>query len=108
MTTIKPREVNAAMLDPTWVPTNNPLAAPAIASPMRSSTWANFLTRDCIVVTHGARRHQVRTFWRRVEDTTDARLPAERRDELAPFNRLFPSSPHRFDDRNPRLHFSNH
>jgi len=32
--------------DPTWAPTNSPLAAPAIASPMRSRTWANFLTRD--------------------------------------------------------------
>jgi hypothetical protein len=51
--TIKPCDVSAAMLDPTWTATNNPLAAPAIASPMRSSKWANLLTRDRIVVTHG-------------------------------------------------------
>jgi hypothetical protein len=44
--------VNAAMLDPTWAPTNNPLAAPAIASPMRSRTCSNFLTEDRIVVTN--------------------------------------------------------
>src|ERR1700686_1881461 len=67
MRSIKPCEVSAAMLDPTRAATNNPLAAPAIASPMRSRTWANFLTRDRIVVTHGARRHQVRTFFCGVE-----------------------------------------
>src|ERR1035438_7634931 len=39
------------MLDPTWMATNNPHAAPAIASPMRSRTWAAFRTRDCIVLT---------------------------------------------------------
>src|ERR1700737_4670517 len=76
---IKPWEVSAAMLDPTWAPTNNPLAAPAIASPMRSRTWANFLTRDRIVVTHGARRHQVRKLghftvaWK-VHDEADRQL----------------------------------
>ena len=52
MTTIKPCEVSMPMLDPTWAPTNNPHAAPAIASPMRSRTWADFLTRNRIVATH--------------------------------------------------------
>src|SRR5580704_11771743 len=51
MATRNPREVRAAMLDPTWVATNNPHAAPAIARPERSRTWAAFLTRSCIVVT---------------------------------------------------------
>ena len=64
----KPWEVNAAMLEPTWAATNSPAAAPAIASPLRSSTWANFLTRNRMVVTHGARKHQARTFCSPVED----------------------------------------
>ncbi len=38
------------MIDPTCAATNKPLAAPAIASPKRSRTWANFLTLDRIVV----------------------------------------------------------
>jgi hypothetical protein len=42
-----------------------------------------------------------------VEDTTDARLPAERRDELAPFNRLFRISRHRFDDSKLCIQFAN-
>ena len=49
-------EVSAAMLDPTWVATNNPHAAPANASPMRSRTWAALLARNCIIVTHRVRR----------------------------------------------------
>jgi hypothetical protein len=43
---MKACEVSAAKLDPTWAPTNSPLAAPAIASPIRSRKWANLLTRD--------------------------------------------------------------
>src|SRR5271155_5118441 len=56
MATTNPREVNSAIEDPTWAATNNPLAAPAIASPMRSSRWANFLTRARIVITCGSPR----------------------------------------------------
>jgi hypothetical protein len=43
---MKAWEVSTAKLDPTWAPTNSPLAAPAMASPIRSSRCANFLTRD--------------------------------------------------------------
>src|SRR5882672_10308397 len=50
MTSRKSSDVSAPMLEPTRTATNKPLAAPAIASPMRSSTWANFRTRDRIVV----------------------------------------------------------
>src|SRR6185437_11212358 len=46
MTRRKPCEVSAPMVEPTWADTNSPHDAPAIASPMRSRTWANFLLRD--------------------------------------------------------------
>src|SRR5215467_10651157 len=45
ITSRKPCEVSAPMLEPTWADTNSPHDAPAIASPMRSRTWANFLVR---------------------------------------------------------------
>src|SRR5882724_9140783 len=44
----KPCVVRAAMVEPTWAETNRPQAAPAIARPMRSSTWADFRTRNRI------------------------------------------------------------
>src|SRR6266850_1943024 len=44
-------EVSSAKLDPTSAATNRPLAAPAIARPRRSRTWANLRTRNRIVVT---------------------------------------------------------
>jgi hypothetical protein len=47
--------VSDAMLDPTWAATKSPLAAPIIASPVRSRTWENFLMRWRMVVTY---RHE--------------------------------------------------
>lgn len=38
-------EVSAETLEPTWMATKSPLAAPAKARPKRSKTWANCLTR---------------------------------------------------------------
>lgn len=54
--TIKASDVNSTMLDPTWAATNNPFAAPAIASPMRSRTWADFLTEDRVESARRLRR----------------------------------------------------
>src|SRR6516162_10612547 len=62
MTTRKPCEVRKLMLEPTWAATNNPQAAPAIARPMRSSTWANLRTRNRMAPPIDRRRQQVRPF----------------------------------------------
>jgi hypothetical protein len=45
---MKASEVSAAKLDPPWAPTTSPLAEPAMASPILSRKWANFLTRDLL------------------------------------------------------------
>src|SRR4051812_34903956 len=50
MASRKACDVSAEMLDPVWAATNNPLAAPAMASPVLSRTWANLLTRVRMVI----------------------------------------------------------
>src|SRR6516162_4659620 len=62
MTRRKPCEVRKLMLEPTWAATNNPQAAPAIARPMRSNTWANLRTRNRMAPPIDRRRQQVRPF----------------------------------------------
>src|SRR6516165_4562962 len=62
MTRRKPCEVRKLILEPTWAATNNPQAAPAMARPIRSSTWANLRTRNRMAAPIDRRRQQVRPF----------------------------------------------
>src|SRR5258708_38226203 len=59
MSSKKPSDVKNEMLDPTWADTNNPHAAPAVASPIRSRTWANFLTRKRMGLADKSREQEI-------------------------------------------------
>src|SRR5258708_7893108 len=59
MSSKKPSDVKNEMLDPTWADTNNPHAAPAMASPIRSRTWANFLTRKRMGLADQSREQEI-------------------------------------------------
>src|SRR5512134_1691486 len=88
----KPCVVSTGVLDPTWAPTNNPPAAPAIASPMRSRTCAALLTRNRIDVTHRTLGNQVTAVLPHVEGTDDdVAVPTRRRLFTS---RRSPGSPH--------------
>src|SRR5512134_1582825 len=89
----KPCVVSTGVLDPTWAPTNNPPAAPAIASPMRSRTCAALLTRNRIDDTHLTPSNQVTAVLPHVEGTDDdVAVPARRRPCEVTSRRL-PGSP---------------